>query len=503
VRGSFVCHGNQGLSLRQNLSRTPQLLSLGKYEALALTKVRHMTTKQTTQKSELSSTLSIHNHTTSNQGQSSSPVEETTQKITRKYIRGTHPARVTRISIEKTQNSDIEICKPRLKQGVQLSTPSSDENSSLILTSAHHAIVVHHPGARAIVAQLNGDKTAMDISSEIDAPIEVVEKVIEELKFAQLLDLKTSKIKLHNRFQSPIAERAANTEDQSNDASYKQLQIRMSSELNQTTWIDGVIDGGVELLSSRQNFGVEIHGGNRLATLIYLALLASGVTNTKFSIAARKDEFSIGDRDLGTGVLRMNDFGLNFKSRIDELSREWSLFPTASKNVKGTISAPIPERNLRVVVGDYSTELIELFMRDRQDHLFVGQVSGGAVYLGPMVYPGKSPCAYCLSSGKHERLGVEGLLPIIGRQSELPVSITYQLAGSAVQAILQLIDTGESDFTGAQMSFDYITPIRQEPVHIARHPKCRCQWSTGKNSRKSTSEEGSKSTSRSTETILF
>ena len=491
------------MSQRQNFSRTPQLLSLGKYEALALTKVRHMTTKQTTQKSELSSTLSIHNHTTSNQGQNSSPVEETTQKITRKYIRGTHPARVTRISIEKTQNSDIEICKPRLKQGVQLSTPSSDENSSLILTSAHHAIVVHHPGARAIVAQLNGDKTAMDISSEIDAPIEVVEKVIEELKFAQLLDLKTSKIKLHNRFQSPIAERAANTEDQSNDASYKQLQIRMGPELNQTTWLDGVIDGGVELLSARQSFGVEIHGENRLATLIYLALLASGVTNTKFSIASRKDGFAIGDRDLGTGVLRINDFGLNFKSRIEELSREWSLFPTASKNVKGTISAPIPERNLRVVVGDYSSEVIDLFMRDRQEHLFVGQISGGSAYLGPLVSPGKSPCAYCLASAKNERLGVEGLLPITGSQLELPVSITYQLAGSAVQAILQLIDTGESDFTGAQMCFDYITPIRQEPVHIARHPKCRCQWSTGKNSRKSTSEEGSKSTSRSTETIPF
>ena len=435
--------------------------------------------------------------------QALTPVAAATQKITRRYVRGTHPARVTRISIESSQSHGSEICKPRLKQGVQMSSPGSDENSSLILTSAHHAIVVHHLGARAIVAQLNGEKTAMEISSEIEAPIEIVEKVIEELKFAQLLDLKTSKIKLHNRFQSPIAERAANTEDQSNDASYKQLQSRMVPELNQTTWIDGVIDGGVELLSSRQSFGVEIHGDNRLATLIYLALLASGVTNTKFSIAARKDQFSIGDKDLGTGVLRISDFGLNFKSRIEELSREWSLFPTASKNVKGTISAPIPERNLRVVVGDYSSEVIDHFMRDRQDHLFVGQMSGGSAYLGPLVYPGKSPCAYCLARGKNERLGVEGMLPIKGNQLELPVSIAYQLAGSAVQAILQLIDTGESDFTGAQMCFDYTTPIRYEPIHIARHPNCRCQWSPVKNSRKSTSDHGTKSSSQPAETILF
>ena len=496
MRGSFVCLGNQGLSQRQISRRTPQLLTPGKCEALALSKVRGMTTNHTIETAD-SQKVGL------GDSQALTPVQSTTQRITRRYVRGTHPARVTRISIESTENNVSEICKPRLKQGVRISAPGQDENSSLILTSAHHAIAVHHPGARAIVAQLNGEKTAMEISSELEAPIEIVEKVIEQLKFAQLLDLKSSRIKLHNRFQSPIAERAANTEDQSNDASYKQLQSRMAPELNQTTWINGVIDGGVELLSSRQSFGVEIHGDNRLATLIYLALLASGVTNTKFSIAARKDGFSIGDRDLGTGVLRINDFGLNFKSRIDELSREWSLFPTASKNVKGTISAPIPERNLRVIVGDYSSDLIDLLMRDRQEHLFVGQISGGSAYLGPLVYPGKSPCAYCLASGNNERLGVEGLLPITGNKLELPVSITYQLAGSTVQAILQLIDTGESDFTGAQMCFDYITPVRHEPVRIARHPKCRCQWSAVKNSRKSTSEPTANSVSQHTETIPF
>jgi hypothetical protein len=102
---------------------------------------------------------------------------------------------------------------------------------------------------------------------------------------------------LHNRFQSPIAERAANTEDQSNDASFRQLQLRMSPELSQTTWIPGVVDGGVQVLSSRQSFGVEIHGENRLATLIYAALLASGVTNTKFSIASHRAANSICESD--------------------------------------------------------------------------------------------------------------------------------------------------------------------------------------------------------------
>ena len=292
-----------------------------------------------------------------------------------------------------------------------------------------------------------------------------------------MLDITTTKIRLHNRFQSPIAERAANTEDQSNDASFKQLQLRMSSELSQTTWVDGVIDGGVEILSARQNFGVEIHGENRLATLIYAALLASGVTNTKFSIASHRELNSIGDSDLGTGVLRISDFGLNYKSRIEELTREWSLFPTASKNVKGTISSPIPERNVRLIVGTHTPQLIEQLMRDQMDHLFVGEVLGGAAYAGPLVKPGKTPCVRCLEKGKSERSGIEHMVPLAAHRGEIPVAICYQLAGTIVQAILKLIDTGTCELTGAQMRFDYTTLIHQEPVRFARHPQCQCQWS--------------------------
>jgi hypothetical protein len=403
-------------------------------------------------------------------------VEKSTQRITRRYIKGSRPALVTRISIENPNTQAEEISRPRLKQGVHISKPNPEQEHSLIIASAHRAISIHHPGARAIIAKFDGQHCAVDISTEIDAPLDVVEKVIKQLEITQLLDITTSKIRLHNRFQSPIAERAANTEDQSHDASFKQLQQRMSPELNQTTWIDGVVDGGVAVLSARQNFGVEIHGENRLATLIYAALLASGVTNTKFSISSHREVNSIGDSDLGTGVLRISDFGLNYKSRIEELTREWSLFPTASKNVKGTVSSQIPDRNVRVIVGEYTPQLIEQLMRDRMDHLFVGSVFGGAAYAGPLVKPGKSPCIKCLEIGQAERYGIEDLLPLAVHNREIPVAISYQMAGTIVQAILQLIDTGKCELTGAQMCFDYTTPVHQEPVRFARHPQCQCQW---------------------------
>ena len=403
-------------------------------------------------------------------------VEKSMQPITRRYIKGSRPARVTRISIESPRTQAVEISRPRLKQGVYISKPNPEQEQSLIIASAHRAISITHPGARAIIAKFDGIHCALDISTEIDAPLDVVEKVINQLEITQLLDITTSKIRLHNRFQSPIAERAANTEDQSNDASFKQLQLRMSPELSQATWVDGVVDGGVGVLSARQNLGVEIYGENRLATLIYAALLASGVTNTKFSIASHRDINSIGDSDLGTGLLRISDFGLNYKSRIEELTREWSLFPTASKNVKGTISSQIPDRNVRVIVGEYAPQLIEQLMRDRMDHLFVGKVFGGAAYAGPLVKPGTSPCVRCLEIGQAERYGIEDLVPLAAHNREIPVAISFQMAGSIVQAILQLIDTGRCELTGAQMCFDYTTPVHQEPVRFARHPQCQCQW---------------------------
>jgi hypothetical protein len=395
----------------------------------------------------------------------------------RRYIKGSRPARVTRISIENPQSSAIDVFKPRLKQGVHISQPDSEQEKCLIIASAHRAISIHHPGARAIISKFDGVHSARDISTEIEAPLDVVEKVINQLAITQLLDVTSPKIKLHNRFQSPIAERAASTEDQSNDASFKQLQSRMSPELSQTTWIAGSVDGGVEILSARQNFGVEIHGENRVATLIYTALLASGVTNTKFSIASHRELNTIGDSDLGTGVLRISDFGLDYKSRIKELSREWSLFPTASKNVKGTIDIAIPERNVRIIVGEYTPGLIEQLMKDGMNHLFAGKVFGGAVYAGPLVKPGISPCSQCLDIGIGERYGTEHLMPLAAHNREIPVALAYQIAGTVVQAVLQLIDTNDCELTGAQMCFDYTTPVRKEPIRFSRHPKCRCQWS--------------------------
>ncbi len=394
-----------------------------------------------------------------------------------KRIRKIHPAPVTRISIEGLLDEQNEESKPRLKSGVHISKANPKEEKPLVVVAAQTAISISHPGARAIVAKFDGHHTANQISEELKAPIDVVENVINRLLSAQLLDIKNSRIKLLNRFQSPIAERAAQTQDQSNDAFFRQLQLRMAPELSQTTWIENIVDGGVEILSARQLFGVEIYGNNRVATLIYAGLLASGVSNTKFSLASRSNNQSIGDSDLGTGVLRINDFGLGYKSRVEELAREWSLFPTARKVGTEKGELPISARNLRVIVGNFQPELAQQLMRDKLDHFFVGEIMGGAALCGPLVIPEQTPCWQCLMLSRSEQLGVEELIPLNPLNDEPPVSIAYQIAGLAIASILKFIDTQRCTLTASQTRFNYSGDPVLETVRFPRHPACSCNWS--------------------------
>ena len=83
-------------------------------------------------------------------------LEKSTQRITRRYIKGSRPARVTRISIESVDCDGLDSSKPRLKQGVRISQSRSKQEKSLVIASAHRAISINHPGARAIIAKFDG-----------------------------------------------------------------------------------------------------------------------------------------------------------------------------------------------------------------------------------------------------------------------------------------------------------------------------------------------------------
>ena len=374
------------------------------------------------------------------------------------------------------KNSDRRSRNNNLLQ--ELSAELVSEVSVVVATSTH-AIEIHHKKARSILEHFTGLLTAEEIATKLEVSLHSVCEIVEELRNFNFIDTERNSIKLNNRFQSTIASRAAHTEDQSNDAAYIQLQKRLAPELSQATWIEGVYDGGVNVMTARQNFGIEIIGNSRTATLLYSILLASGVTNTRISLSASYKHPTVVDSDLGSGSLRITDLGLNFKNRLEELSREWSLFPVASSIAlaqRGAAQPSVPEKNLRIICGDFDSQYIDHLLRDGHDHLFVGRTPGHVASIGPFVIPGSTPCIHCLNSLNAHRIGVTNLYAPIGTSDELPIVIAHQVAALAAHTALTFIDTGKSELFATQLLVDYLDALKPIIRKFPRHPECACLW---------------------------
>ena len=380
---------------------------------------------------------------------------------------------------KSTARSSAEPIFPRLKNGIFISTPAEKEEKSITVATSFYGIEIIHSRARLIIEHFTGVLSCDEIASALDIPISTIDSIIKELLDANFLDTQRNSIKLNNRFQSSIASRAAHTQDQSNDAAYSQLQKRLAPELSQATWIKGVRDGGVDLMTSRQNYGVEIIGNSRTATLLYSILLASGVTNTRISLSASYKHPTVVYSDLGSGSLRTTDLGLNFKKRVEELSREWSLFPVASSYALAQRGAPkpvLPEKNLRIICDSFDSQYVEHLLKDGHDHLFIGRSPGHAATIGPFVQPGNSPCRRCLSLIEAERIGVQQLSKPLSTSDELPIAIVHQVAALGAHAALKFIDTGESELLAAQLIVDFLDALNPRLQRFPHHPGCSCLW---------------------------
>ena len=368
---------------------------------------------------------------------------------------------------------------PRLKNGIYISSMISANENSITVATSTYGVQISYTNARIIIEQFTGILSAVEIAQKLNIPITTIETVIKELLDANFIDTQRNSIKLNNRFHSSIASRALHTEDQSNDAAFSQLQKRLAPELSYTTWLAGVLDGGVEVMTSRQNFGIEIIGNSRMATLLYSILLASGVTNTRISLPASYKHPTVVDSDLGSGTLRTTDLGLNFKKRLEELSRDWSLFPIASSYAlaqRGATKPIVPEKNLRIICGKFDSQYVEHLFKDGQDHFFVGRIPGHAATIGPFVKPGASPCRGCLSRIETARMGGSELSVPLGTSDELPIAIAHQVAALAAHTALKFIDTGECELIGSQLVVDFLDAFNPRMQHFPQHPDCGCLW---------------------------
>lgn len=363
-----------------------------------------------------------------------------------------------------------------LKRGVALYATESPD--CFMVGSKKRAIRIETLENKSFLKNLAAGAGDDEIASLFEKLTPMQQKNCRELLIKleqnQLCDLRQGKLALSKRFISSNQDRALKNSRPERDAAFIQLQNRVAAELTQTDWINNVDDGGFEILSSRQDFLIEISGNSRVATILYSLLLASGATQTRFAPGSRGAAPLVGDMDIAIGSFTTQDIGYNFDKQCEALRKELSLFPLdRDSNYLDEISTP----ELRVHCGDLDPEKLSLWMSTGQAFIHIPTPQGDTAQIGPLVIPGKSPCLRCVELVEREQSGVfDRKLLSTDPGADFPVIAAYFIASLAASQILAFFEGRSSEITGKVISLDYQALTHPQVATIARHPLCGCAF---------------------------
>ena len=363
---------------------------------------------------------------------------------------------------------DPLLIRPRLKRGAIVLSLSDSlvEGNRVFVGCNGSGIQCEALGIRTIIAAFDGKKSSKEIAEALAIDCEIVSQVVGQLLSVGLIDYLVTQIVAPGRFKE---------QDQSSDAGYIQLQSKITPELSATTWIPGVNDGGVEVLTKRRSALIEISGENRVATQLYGILLASGVTQTKMASAARRDRARIGNQDLCAGLLTNSDVGSNFQHTLEDKARELALFPNKDKSS----TDEVPEVFLKVFIGNGHEALIAQSMSEDETHLIVSAPDGPSIDVGPLVIPGKSACSRCITLARSDQHPLSREIDIFRSthtELEIPVTVSHFVAAQIASEILRFIDTKKSALISTRVRTNYLDVCNPQHIRFARHPLCGCSW---------------------------
>jgi hypothetical protein len=364
-----------------------------------------------------------------------------------------------KIHTADTRTLDLSLIRPRLKRGAIVLSLSDSliEGNRVFVGCNGSGIECEALGIKSIIAAFDGKQSAQEIAEALAINVEIISQVIEQLLSAGLIDYLVTPIVAPGRFKE---------QDQSADAGYIQLQSKITPELSATTWIAGVNDGGVEVLTNRRLALIEISGENRVATQLYGVLLASGVTQTKMASASRRDR---------ARLLTSSDVGSNFQHTLEDKARELALFPSKDKSV----AEDIPEVFLKIFIGNGHEALIAQSMSEDEIHLIVSAPDGPSIDVGPLVIPGKSACSRCVTLARSDQHVLSREIDIFRSthtELEIPVAIAHFVAAQIASEILRFIDTKKSVLISTRVRTNYLDICNPQHIRFARHPLCGCSW---------------------------
>jgi hypothetical protein len=366
-----------------------------------------------------------------------------------------------------------------LKRGLSLFTTTTP--GEYFLGTASRAIRIYTCEQKVIAEHLARGVDENDISQLTGVSPIAVHNLMTELAHESLIDISQGVITVSERFVSKLDNRAMKNSKPNQDGAYIQLHNRIAPELEQSTWIDGVTDGGISVLSARQNYLLEISGSNRVATLLYTLLLTSGFTQVRY--AARGRNSVIADLDLGVDGITSSDFGFSFIKNREDLRRDYSLFPLdKSANYLDEASTP----DLAIACGDIDPEKLSLWMSYGQTFMHIPHPHGGSAEIGPIVIPGKTPCLRCAELAERDQSGVLSHRTLTACEKleypQIAAHAVAALAASQIATYCDAISLSEGEgLKGAKACgkitiIDYQALAQPQVVAITRHPLCGCAF---------------------------
>ncbi|HLL63130.1 MAG TPA: hypothetical protein VK401_08770 [Propionibacteriaceae bacterium] len=161
--------------------------------------------------------------------------------------------------------------------------------------------------------------------------------------------------------------------------------------------------------------------------------------------------------------------------------------PAAASRTSGTRIAPVdhwskPETlavDLTVVVAagpEVDRLITDHLVRTDQPHLLVRSL-GDAVWVGPLVLPGRTPCVRCtdLTRTDADPGWPRVLAQLTARSIRLPTLLTGWAAAVAAAQALGFLDGGRPETTGATLELSAVD-LRTELRSWPSHPECGCRW---------------------------
>lgn len=351
-----------------------------------------------------------------------------------------------------------------LIRGCALFNNHRTSDLTYLLGTLDRVATVTSPFQRSAITQLaNGGDPYANIPPAFMGEIETL---INDLNLRGFLNHHRSELTPPKRYLDEIASR---------DRAVIQLRARSAPELAQIEWADSA--DGASTLAARSQVPIELSGRSRTITLLYSILLASGVTRVRFS--DRFHNRTVGDLDIGFGPLTTGDCGLDYYQQLESHRRGLSLFPIALDEMHERDQTPPA---LTVHYGDCDPELLVEWSQRKRPHLAIHSPVGDEIAVGPLVFPGESPCLRCLSLYEIDHWGYTKFERIsLNQVDDLPVVVAYYIAAVIAQQVLHFIDNKSlTDGEWEDLSIGEVTYLNfqrltsPQVVAIARHPLCGC-----------------------------